>query len=877
MQKGERVETVQLSRRAKVFYQSSLIDAHLASRLLTHCPKANRSIDGDPAVKRSSRLAENRRGCRPERTPASAPPILADHQLATTQLNNAPPPQRARRPDHRASTCARRGCAAQERPPPNAHPPRQAATPDPARAKPPRRGSAHDCIGGEQLHGLYHDGEGSYGDAGKDEDVLEEEKRVGHPVRRMSPVAVAIARNCWDAVRFLIGAGFSAKPAVDVACDFSGTRSHQVPDLSRAMDAAAQRSMRLVQFLQDFRTEGSAREAMDAAARESLEVVMDEAASTGRPDVVPFLHLNRSEGCTTAAMDAAVEKWAIFAMLRQAAEAKSEDEAWYEESAQLRKDVFLFLHANRSEGCTKKAMDRASHFGHIEVIRFLHENRRERCSDSAVLSSGLILPSHLRKGHRASGCGRSRSARRSSHFSTTITPSTFPRASYTSLAPITASISFNSCQRGRMFPVLPTDATAALNAPPLNTCSPPPKPTMPHLCNELVEHILELLPVRVAIALRRKVVIRSHIRHGKLQRQIQRALNSFDVEALQFFASVYPAWKSTSTRWNGIGDVSGGEGWDGDADKDEDVLEEAKRVGHPVWRAPPVGAANYHNCWDVVWFLVGARFSTKHAVDFACRFGADFGHIQALLALVPIARAYTENRREIVDYLIKIGAPVPHGAADAAARNGHFWMVKGLQERALPNLFNASTMDAAARDSLEIVMFLHHFRTEGCTTKAMDEAASARRLDIVDFLHVNRSEGCTTVAMNAVVAPWAFSARAAARSNDQQDKAFWEEIAQRLKSLQGDPLISPPPLLRALLPAHHAERVLPSLIQLLVALCPESYAHIALEVAASSERMLRKLYEGGIRFTDDEMKLMFDRPSSKASRQRVSTCHGLLW
>ncbi|RKO83932.1 hypothetical protein BDK51DRAFT_52278 [Blyttiomyces helicus] len=42
-------------------------------------------------------------------------------------------------------------------------------------------------------------------------------------LKRMSPVAAAIARNGWDTVRFLVGAGFCTLRALDVACKFGAT------------------------------------------------------------------------------------------------------------------------------------------------------------------------------------------------------------------------------------------------------------------------------------------------------------------------------------------------------------------------------------------------------------------------------------------------------------------------------------------------------------------------------------------------------------------------------------------------------------------------------------------------------------------------------
>lgn len=55
---------------------------------------------------------------------------------------------------------------------------------------------------------------------------------------------------------------------------------------------------------------------------------------------------------------------------------------------------------------------------------------------------------------------------------------------------------------------------------------------------------------------------------------------------------------------------------------------------------------------------------------------------------------------------------------------------------------------AALHGNLNIIIWLHKNRFEGCTTKAMDMAASYGHLNVVRWLHENRSEGCTTYAMD---------------------------------------------------------------------------------------------------------------------------------
>ncbi|RKO89500.1 hypothetical protein BDK51DRAFT_40478 [Blyttiomyces helicus] len=70
-------------------------------------------------------------------------------------------------------------------------------------------------------------------------------------------------------------------------------------------------------------------------------------------------------------MDNAVRSWAIYY------DREPRD-------AQIYMSIFLFLNANRLEGCTTIAMDYASMTGHLEIMQFLLENRREGCSTDAL-------------------------------------------------------------------------------------------------------------------------------------------------------------------------------------------------------------------------------------------------------------------------------------------------------------------------------------------------------------------------------------------------------------------------------------------------------------------------------------------------------------
>ncbi|OQS03484.1 hypothetical protein THRCLA_21153 [Thraustotheca clavata] len=62
-------------------------------------------------------------------------------------------------------------------------------------------------------------------------------------------------------------------------------------------------------------------------------------------------------------------------------------------------DSVMYLHENRGEGSTTKAMDEAAGHGHFNIVKFLHENRTEGCTgrgmDIASRNGHLEISGHL--------------------------------------------------------------------------------------------------------------------------------------------------------------------------------------------------------------------------------------------------------------------------------------------------------------------------------------------------------------------------------------------------------------------------------------------------------------------------------------------------
>ncbi|KAF1778603.1 hypothetical protein GQ600_10526 [Phytophthora cactorum] len=60
---------------------------------------------------------------------------------------------------------------------------------------------------------------------------------------------------------------------------------------------------------------------------------------------------------------------------------------------------------------------------------------------------------------------------------------------------------------------------------------------------------------------------------------------------------------------------------------------------------------------------------------------------------------------------------------------------------------------SAASGHLEIVTWLHSYRQEGCTMKAMDDNCRKWKKEIVEWLHRNFPLSCSTYAMYNAVFP----------------------------------------------------------------------------------------------------------------------------
>ncbi|KAG2780166.1 hypothetical protein Pcac1_g9936 [Phytophthora cactorum] len=117
--------------------------------------------------------------------------------------------------------------------------------------------------------------------------------------------------------------------------------------------------------------------------------LMDTASEHGHLPVMQWLHANRSEGCTYRAMNyaAASGRLDMAQWIHENRSGPCSTEAMDYAAGKGHLDVVRFLHENRTEGCTKHAMSSAAANGHLEMVQWLYANRNERMTANALRSA----------------------------------------------------------------------------------------------------------------------------------------------------------------------------------------------------------------------------------------------------------------------------------------------------------------------------------------------------------------------------------------------------------------------------------------------------------------------------------------------------------
>ncbi|KYR00449.1 hypothetical protein DLAC_02444 [Tieghemostelium lacteum] len=170
--------------------------------------------------------------------------------------------------------------------------------------------------------------------------------------------------------------------------------------------AAANGHLSIVRYLNTHRQEGCTKQAMDMASE------------GGHLEIVRYLHENRQEGCTVSAINQSaknghvqVVEFLLSHRLDELLQCQGGDKlsAMDYAAAGGNLKILKLLHqyfGNGVGGCTTNAMDCASSLGDLEMVKFLHFNRSEGCTKSAMNTSALGHLEVLKflHYHRTEGC-----------------------------------------------------------------------------------------------------------------------------------------------------------------------------------------------------------------------------------------------------------------------------------------------------------------------------------------------------------------------------------------------------------------------------------------------------------------------------------------
>ncbi|EGG19712.1 hypothetical protein DFA_00290 [Cavenderia fasciculata] len=367
---------------------------------------------------------------------------------------------------------------------------------------------------------------------------------------------------------------------------------------------------------------------------------MDEAAKNSL-DIVKFLHFNRSEGCTNKAMDNAACNGHL--------------------------DIVKFLHENRSEGCTTNAIDNASMNGHLEIVKYLQEHRSEGATTRAMdlaAKGHLEIVKYLQE-HRSEGA-------------TTRAMDLAASSGHFEIVKYLHEYRSEGC------------TTNAIDNASMNG----------HL--EIVKYLYE-------------------------QRTEGATTNAMDLAAKGHLNVVKYLYENQTTTTTTIS-MEDGVILNASIEMLSYLVNTVKAKCTP----DALRAALSYGKLDIFYFLHD-HFSDDSCVwsPIIMDWAAHYGHID-------VVKYLNEHRTE--------GATTR--AMDWAASSGHFEIVKYLHEHRSEGATSNAMDEAAMRGYIDIVKFLHFNRTEGCTQTAIENACKYGRLETAEFLINVRKEKCNEKSLS---------------------------------------------------------------------------------------------------------------------------------
>ena len=188
-----------------------------------------------------------------------------------------------------------------------------------------------------------------------------------------------------------------------------------------------------------------------------------------------------------------------------------------------------------------------------------------------------------------------------------------------------------------------------------------------------------------------------------------------------------------------------------------DVLDYAIRRGEIIWTTQKSVLAARHGVLGILKLVKKKTINSKVWLA-----AAESGQLHIIKWLqqemipcfIPnvIDSALSNGHAFIGEHLLKTQPlNLPRETMDEIAASGLLSLLQNFEHDSSVR-FTKNAMNFAAKNGhLNVVIWLHENRKEGCTTLAMDFASRSGHYEVVEWLHFNRQEGCTERALNWAV------------------------------------------------------------------------------------------------------------------------------
>ncbi|EGG22215.1 hypothetical protein DFA_04333 [Cavenderia fasciculata] len=425
---------------------------------------------------------------------------------------------------------------------------------------------------------------------------------------------------------------------------------------------------------------------------------MDWASQNGRIEVVKFLHEHRSEGATTDAMDMASQNGHI--------------------------EMVKFLHDNRTEGCTKRALKYACRNGHVEVAKFLINTRNEKCNEKILGHRDIIWSNHC------------------DDIFKLILPLFVGRDGIESIKSVITQMRRKQCYEAKQ---LLRDYLQQLKGDSVIIIMTTTTTTITFQSIFRAKYIRQLIFNHIS-DISKQLNTDVYFKRSD-DRRPQRLLKGRDIIKLPRLEMI----SHFAMPWHFLCHYL-------PIDCNQILLNRRRRVISEYCHHPN---ATFDTLDHLMKWSTGLVFKWKYFKDvvlgkffYKIHFNQDV--LEYLIKICPLQNRFLyQAMKEAIKngYLPTVkmlhstkGIKLDSTHMEIACRSSSIEVVKYIHDSGVEECQDA--LDEAAKNSLEIVKFLHFNRSEGASIRAMENAAEKGHIEIVRFLQEHRSEGASAFAMD---------------------------------------------------------------------------------------------------------------------------------